>query len=42
MILAILPKETSTYVPLGDATLAVRMTELINERLARTGKGIPD
>jgi len=40
LILAILPKETSTYVPIGDATLTERMTELINERLARTGKGV--
>lgn len=27
-------------VPIGDATLTERMAELINERLARTGKGI--
>ena len=40
MILAILPKETATYVPIGDAALAERMTEVINERLARTGKGV--
>lgn len=40
MILAILPKHTSTYIPIGDATLAEGMTELINERLARTGKGV--
>jgi len=40
MILAILPKGTSTYVPIGDAALAERMTEIINERLARTGKGV--
>jgi len=40
MILAILPKGTATYVPIGDAALAERMTELINERLARTGKGV--
>jgi hypothetical protein len=40
LILAILPKDTTRYVPLGDATLAERMTDVINERLARTGKGI--
>jgi len=40
MILAVLPRETSRYVPVGDSTLAVQMTELINERLARTGKGV--
>ena len=40
MILAILPGETSRFVPVGDATLSVQMTELINERLARTGEGI--
>lgn len=38
--LAILPRDTKRFVPIGDATLAVQMTEVINERLARNGKGI--
>lgn len=38
--LAILPRDTTRFVPIGDATLAVRMTEVVNERLARNGKGI--
>lgn len=38
--LAILPKEATRFVPIGDARLAVRMTEVVNERLARNGKGI--
>lgn len=39
-VLAILPKETKTYVPVGDSDLADRMTSLVNERLARNGKGV--
>jgi len=38
--LAILPRETTKFVPIGDAILAMRMTEVVNERLARNGKGI--
>ena len=40
MILAIFPKETLRSIPVGDSALAEQMTELINERLARTGQGI--
>ena len=38
--LAILPRDTTRFVPIGDATLAERMTEVVNERLARNAKGI--
>lgn len=40
LVLARLPRNPSRYVPLGDVTLAKQMTELVNERLARNGKGI--
>jgi hypothetical protein len=40
MTLAILPKDTERFVPIGDTGLAKQMTEVINERLARNGKGI--
>ncbi len=40
LTMAILPKDTTKFVPIGDAALAMRMTEVINERLARNGKGV--
>lgn len=40
LVLAMLPKNTSSYVPLGDVALSMRMTVLVNERLARNSKGI--
>jgi len=39
-VLAILPRDTKTFVPIGDHELAGRMTFLVNERLARNGKGV--
>lgn len=39
-VLAILPRDTKTSVPIGDQSLANRMTSLVNERLARNGKGV--
>jgi hypothetical protein len=39
-VLAILPKETKTFVPIRNQELAARMTSLVNERLARNGKGV--
>lgn len=39
-VVATLPKNTDRSLPLGDMELADQMTELINERLARTGKGV--
>jgi hypothetical protein len=38
--LAILPRDTKSYIPLNDYELAGHMTELVNERLARNGAGI--
>lgn len=40
IVLAILPEDTRNYVPYGDHELATKMTVLINERLARNGKGV--
>jgi hypothetical protein len=40
IVLAILPKDTTRYVPIEDNELATRMTALVNERLARNGKGV--
>lgn len=39
-VVAILPEKTDHCLPLGNMDLAGRMTDLGNERLARTGKGI--
>jgi len=39
-VVATLPKDTDRSLPLGDLELADRMTELVNARLARTGKGV--
>lgn len=40
IVLAILPRDTKTFVPIGEHELASRMTSLVNERLARNGKGV--
>lgn len=40
IVLAILPRNTRTYVPIGDRELATEMTTFINERLTRNGKGV--
>lgn len=40
IVLAILPQNTRTYVPIGDRELATEMTVFINERLTRNGKGV--
>lgn len=40
VVLAVLPKATTAYVPMGDSELAAAMTSLINERLARNKKGV--
>lgn len=39
-VVAILPETTTRYLPLRDKELAARMTGLVNERLARAGKGV--
>jgi hypothetical protein len=38
--LAILPRDTKTYIPLDDHNLAGKMTTLVNERLSRNGTGV--
>lgn len=40
IVIAILPNDTVTYLPIGDNGLASRMTALTNERLARNCKGV--
>jgi hypothetical protein len=40
IVLAILPKDTASYVPIEDEELADRMTEFVNERLSRSGRNI--
>lgn len=40
VVMAMLPKDTATFVPTGDSELAARMTALVNERLARNQKGV--
>ena len=40
VVVAVLPRDASTCLPSGDVALAERMTELANERLAHSGKGV--
>ncbi len=38
--LAVLPKDATQYVPIGDSDLAAKMTALVNERLARNHRRV--
>jgi hypothetical protein len=40
VVMAILPKNTTTYLPIGNSELAAGMNTLVNERLARNHKGV--
>ena len=40
VVMAILLKDTATYLPIGDGELTAGMNALVNERLVRNHKGV--